>query len=553
MKSETWYKIETFVYLMVAVALYGLQYMAWDGTYKDSDNYFHVLRVMGLIENPTYWEQVFFYTNYPFGEILHWTRALDIFLLGFTLPLLSIFPLKTAAFYGGLLVTPFLGVCAVYFLLRGGRLILRWNYRILAAILFLVQANVTRAIVFNRPDHHSLFVFLSAFIFWKMVEFAKLNNLKSLNWVAIATAFSLWTAAEGVFLAVVAFVFLVYGYLFLGYSYQRLLRFAYIYAGGVILCWLANPPYEGFWHIDTGRLSLFYVCLAVSVVGILYVTQKIENKWKHIGAMGMLVIGLISFLWWLGWLESPLDERIIPLFVARISEMAEGNIYTLAYPVLGIFLGAMMFNQLKNDGAFIYLFLSAVLYGGLSFYTFRFVPYAGVYAALIAALFVQDILLKKQCKVLFATGCVLLEYVSFIIYALMGNVTLPPVLVIPLEYIQSLPRGTVATDLFFAPQMIWTGGHRVIASPYHRNVEGIIDNHQIFHSTDEKEVLRLIRKHRVDYVFLADGLKEESDYYVAPEKNCDKLYGKILGCGNVPDWLVPLEAPAGYLYRVDVK
>ena len=119
---------------------------------------------------------------------------------------------------------------------------------------------------------------------------------------------------------------------------------------------------------------------------------------------------------------------------------------------------------------------------------------------------------------------------------------------VPVEELRKLPQGTFASDIFLAPYLIWNGNHNVIASPYHRNVEGITDNHDIFFSSDENEVLSLIKKHKVTYIFLLD--MPNDTYYVEPERHCDKLYGKILGCHHVPSWLEPLSISEGHLYKV---
>lgn len=551
MKFCYWQKVEIVLYLAFFVFLYMGQYSEWTGAYRDSDNYFHALRVMLLMKNPTFGEQIFPYTNYPFGEVLHWTRALGIFLILFTLPFLKIFPLKTAVFYGGLLVAPFFGLSGGYFLILGCRLFLRWKYRLLTAGLLLVQANVMRVIAFDRPDHHAAFFCLAALMLWVMAKFIDTKKTGYLLGAAVIAAFALWMAAEGIFLAVAAGGFLLYGYLFLGENYQNILRFVFIYSLAITLFLAINPPYEGLGHIDTGRLSAFYVCAAWGLTAILFAACQITHKhWRILAAVaGFMAMMGIMFV--AGWLTSPLDKRIIPLFVNRISEMSAGNMYTLAYPFFGCVAGLMLFNKLKRNGIYLYLMISLGLFSGLTVFSIHFLMYAGLFAAIMLALFVQTYLCATSAKVLLCIWLILLEFVSFTVYALLTEMKLPPVLIIPMEVVQALPSGTVATDVFFAPDFIWDGGHNVIASPYHRNVEGILDNHMIFFETDENEVIRLLRKHQVTYLFLAEGI--DDTYYFEPQNNCDKLYGKILSCGDVPHWLERIPTPSGFLYKVNLK
>ena len=54
--------------------------------YTDTDNYTHAQRVYDLIVSRTWAETPYIHTNYPFGEILHFTRITDLFWLFFSLP-----------------------------------------------------------------------------------------------------------------------------------------------------------------------------------------------------------------------------------------------------------------------------------------------------------------------------------------------------------------------------------------------------------------------------------------------------------------------------------
>ncbi|MBP5698403.1 MAG: hypothetical protein J6W96_02605, partial [Alphaproteobacteria bacterium] len=256
-------------------------------------------------------------------------------------------------------------------------------------------------------------------------------------------------------------------------------------------------------------------------------------------------------------LASPLDERIIIPFVSRVSEMKQGDVYTLAYPVAGVLLGSLLLKSRLNDGIYIYLYINMCMYTVLSLLAMRFVPYAGVCAAFILSLFIAEQFKRNKKPIVLIIFLLFLEYISFIVYVFcsysiddLSHQIKVPVLNVPVQKLEKLPKGTFATDVFVAPYLIWFGGHTVIASPYHRNVEGIIDNHEIFFSSDEEAVKKLLKKHKVNYILLFNEL--DSDYYQNPEKNCDRLYGKILGCHNYPTWLKPKYLESEYfLFEID--
>ena len=69
----------------------------WNYQYLDADGYMRALRVKNWLINPSFWEQKILETNYPFGEINHWTRPLDILWLISSLPFFFLKNIKAAA------------------------------------------------------------------------------------------------------------------------------------------------------------------------------------------------------------------------------------------------------------------------------------------------------------------------------------------------------------------------------------------------------------------------------------------------------------------------
>ena len=70
---------------------------------------------------------------------------------------------------------------------------------------------------------------------------------------------------------------------------------------------------------------------------------------------------------------------------------------------------------------------------------------------------------------------------------------------------------------------------------------------KIYILVDENEVIELIKKHKARIVYLPDV---GDDFYAKPLENCDKLYGKILGCKNYPKWLKAVN-DKGDLFEID--
>ena len=56
--------------------------------YPDTDNYTHAQRLLDFLDSRTWAETPYMHTNYPYGEILHFTRITDVLWLLFSLPAL---------------------------------------------------------------------------------------------------------------------------------------------------------------------------------------------------------------------------------------------------------------------------------------------------------------------------------------------------------------------------------------------------------------------------------------------------------------------------------
>ena len=542
---------ETLFYLFGVAILYYNQFIGWNGEYLDTDCFFHALRMIQWFENPSFFEQKMWWSNYPFGEISHWTKVIYIVWGMFTLPFLFFYSLKDAVFNAGLIICPFFLSLSVVFLVKVLRKILSFKCRLLVFALLFVQSNFMRVSIFYRPDHHVMFVFATVFIFYLVSLFIDKKDDKLLKLMAITLACCLWLAVEGVFLFVGVAGFLYVSYLFLGYKYEYLRKLCLWYVIGICACVIVNPCYQGWFYLDTGRISLFYVIVFGGLFTFVESVKNIDNKVKQTAMLVGLVSGFVLILFALGWIKNPVDERLNDIFIARITEMKGIDIYTGAYPFVGLLIGGIIFKKHFRDEIFVYLYVSLVLFSLLTFLGIRFLQYSGFYAAVIIALFVHDRVIEHKKVMGFVMFFVLLEFISFIANLLVfSSVLAKPAPNIYFYGLNNLPKGSVVTDTFFAPHMIWFGQRPVVASPYHGNVEGILDNHEILFSSDENKVIELIKKHKVGSIYLT---KEVDTFYVNPKENCDKLYGKILGCKNYPKWLKLIDNTNGAMFEVDYK
>ncbi len=73
--------------LFLLAGLYGVSFAGRD--LIDADGYMRVLRVQRLLETGRWLDGLMPRSNYPFGEVLHWTRPMDLLLLALALRMLA--------------------------------------------------------------------------------------------------------------------------------------------------------------------------------------------------------------------------------------------------------------------------------------------------------------------------------------------------------------------------------------------------------------------------------------------------------------------------------
>jgi hypothetical protein len=90
------------------------------------------------------------------------------------------------------------------------------------------------------------------------------------------------------------------------------------------------------------------------------------------------------------------------------------------------------------------------------------------------------------------------------------------------------------------PELLYRTPHSVVASPYHRNVAGLLDSDRIFGARDDAAARRLIDRRGVELVLLCPNGPALAQ---AAAKGGSTFVGR-LSQGQVPAWLRPVQVPA---------
>lgn len=523
--------------------------------YEDTDCYMRAIRIEDWWQNFQWAETVFPFSNPPHGFVLHFTRINDVIWSLFSLPLALFMPAKDAIFYGGFAFSPLFMTLSILSIFWGVRpYIPQFKQRNLLFLFTIIISlillhKLTNRFDFSSPDHHSLMAFVYSFnLAVLMRSFIKTNSWQ-MFFAGIIAAMGIWasSAIEG-FSVVFPFLLLIS----LDWIFSPSHRHAPLFYTlglflGTLAAWLINPPYGGYAVMDISRLSVIHVALtALIFMSYLVLTSlnliKYRNKIFALIAAAFASALIMLCTFGTSTLVSPVyNPDVYAHFIPRIAEMKHSEGYSLiiifaSLCICTYFLWHSKCRQLYIINLSIITLLTSII------------------AFLIARYFIYQISLFAMLNILFIITCtyvsekkrlykyITITYTLGLIFYLYSFNYIPSLRTIP-----QLPGKIVLCNLFNAPMITYYQNLDTVGSPYHSNIEGVVDNHTMWYTTDEAELKRLLQKHQVTTIYLSPSSCSDN-YYIKPKENTDKLYGKIISGKNVYPWL---EKIAENLYTIN--
>lgn len=115
-----------------------------------------------------------------------------------------------------------------------------------------------------------------------------------------------------------------------------------------------------------------------------------------------------------------------------------------------------------------------------------------------------------------------------------------------LRPIAALPPQTILTFVDMGPRLISVTKHSVIAGPYHRGGDAILDVQHSFRAIDPEVAHGVMRRHGASLLLLCPGMSESTVYASEAPKG---FYVQLNG-GQVPAWLQPVPLPADSPFKL---
>ncbi|MCH8924735.1 MAG: hypothetical protein IH924_01190, partial [Proteobacteria bacterium] len=132
----------------------------FEGGLIGTDGYMRLVRVELLQETGAWFDGRIPRSNAPYGDTLHWTRPLDVLLLGAAWPLTPFLGFEKALFWGGSFVSPVLFLASALAMVWAANPVIDREHRAYIIVAFFAQLPVLAYSLPGRIDHHALQIFL---------------------------------------------------------------------------------------------------------------------------------------------------------------------------------------------------------------------------------------------------------------------------------------------------------------------------------------------------------------------------------------------------------
>ncbi len=557
------------------------------GGYADGDGYLRVMRVEHLLRTGDWFDGAIPRINAPYGDTSHWTRPLDILIAILAAPLIPVFGLRDAVYWGGAISNPLLHAGATVAMVWAARPLVGLPAATLAAIVSVVQPAVFINSGFNRADHHALFIFLAALGLGFMLR-ALDPHPAAPRWAmgaGLVTAAAIWVGPE-------ATVFLALCFSGLGLSWlfsrddpnaEKLFMFARGLAGGLIAALLIERGPSGLAAVEYDRLSIVHVGIgglafggiwAIRRIGRLRPLRRATEKFLVGAACGSAMAGV-----WL-WLFPDAIHGPMAHVASDVKAMVYGFIleYESAlsparFPALlgGALLAlpylAWRAPEIAVDPrrwAWLFVLIAIMVYGALSTAWVRWSVYIGLFPCVALGDALQRIVVRIQAATMsrFRRELATVSIVAAVIVGPLATAAVAAWAFGTNDSVVQEKRGLCRTEALtrtlnrppwsdrsrivltgadHGPELVYRTPHRAVASLYHRNTAGLVDLSRAFEDKGDDVAREIVERRGIDLIAICPPMGNDGGDLRSLEPGA--LYRRLID-GHPPSWLRRVDTAA---------
>ncbi|HUI16315.1 MAG TPA: hypothetical protein VL244_01525 [Alphaproteobacteria bacterium] len=567
--------------LLLASFLFLVHPAVLRGDLLDPDSYMHVVRLRSILADGSWHGGFLARDNAPYGMVLHWTKAYDLVFLALAAPLAAVagWPAALA------LVAPVLGPLSLLALVVTAVWAVRpvtdaGERRFLGMVLAVTPLAVNYGLVGTATYHVPIVVAWTLFMGLALRSVMPPHALAHGIGAGLAAAFALWLTVECILVVGLGAALMALAWIRSGGGLRRAnLGFAATLALALAALLACDPPYAGWLDPALERLSIVYVVFALLlalVAAALALAPQRSAAWRArlaVGAGGA-VLSLACLATLFPMLLSPVHavfgDELVAQFWSRIQEgkpvyaSPSRAVLFMAGPAMGL-LAALVFAWRERTAAprlgwaSVALMLALLSLPGLLHSSFAIHP--EVLAALPIAVLALRVgaLIDRHAP---PTPLRLLARAFAMTLLLIGPIMLagamslaesspapppPDCRVRRVAAALNDPTFMHGSDFIVmtapdqAPEVLYWTTDRVVAGPYHLNVQGLHDVFAFMTGTDEGRAYAILARRGVAYV-LTCNWPVKARAGVKPD---DETLEDRLALGEAPAWLAPVPWPAG--------
>ena len=565
--SVAWALATLVMILWIGLAVHGSWHHLAEGWLPGTDAYMRLLRVQRLLSGAGWFDGSIPRSNAPYGEILHWTRPLDV-LLGLTARVAAPFTSGDPLIAAALVLPPVLTIAAAAGAAWMVRPLLQELATPITAVLIIGQPVLFSYGLPGRADHHVLILLTVLLLFGCVVRLLLRDSRAPALLGGLVAGFGIWVSIEAMFAYALA-TFLL-GIAWVGGDANRWratnLRFHASTAVVLTLAIIAERPFRDWMATYLDRLSVVHLLIAVGLVLFWTVVAPAVRRNGTVGRLaaaalaGACLAAVTAFVaprFFLGPYAS-LDPDLTGVWLPRIAEvgperLTAGRIVAhLGAPLAALAafpLGWRRSPEQRAARSVLLLPLAVTLLLGL--FQFRWLLYAEAFGAALVAVGISDIsalmrgshwqpyvraTLVVWCALGWVIGGRLLERRPT---PVPGNQAATCTDAQAVAALGALPPGTVATHVDLGPAILFHTRHSVVAAPYLHNSGNrvVIDALNTPLATAKS---RSFRKRGVDYVLVCPPARDV--FFLPVVGGQETLYGALIR-GRHPSWLTPVTSP----------
>jgi hypothetical protein len=533
----------------------------------DTDGYMRTVRVVELVDGSSGWfDGDAHRSNAPFGHDMHWTRPTDAALAGLAAPWLGAgAPGVDAVYWSSLVFGPLVLLATGLGMAWASVPLVGRRWAPLAGALAVAQPAISTYMAPGRSDHHALILLVAALAAGAVLRLFDSSASSARHAVLAGALFGIgvWISVEWFFVVGVSGIALGLAWGFRQVDRRPVYRMWWV-ATLVLVVALVAERGAAWASSDLDRISLVHVALMAAIAAAWWagtsVGELAVSVWSRLAVLG--VAGLVgmaavvaAFPAVTGGPFGSVPNQLQTRWLDRVIElrpMLAQDWQTVAALVglslLGLLVAVVWVRRAgpseRWGWVLIVIWSAAGLILALS--QLRWVMYPQLIAGVPLAVGVGWCLerLATQDRLLRVVGSMALLMVALFGWRVPLNLpsgggdedSAAPCVVTDLR--PALPEsGIVLAAIDHGPEILWRTSADVVASPYHRNVDGILDTLDAFEG-DESLAKAIVDERGVEVVAVCPTV-DGKDY---PNAGSGSLFTRLVA-GDPPEWLVPAGDP----------